>query len=198
VVNQQSTIMHALAPDDNNAEDFFEKIVTYSMQRGLENPTISENQAEARQWLEDSLLTLTEKVIAGDSSIATSVRRDLLEDVNTYESDNGLDQSLSAAERARNIVAKQSAVLDEASKWVTSEGKNLDSAWSGASLYQWIGEAWDNISEKYESSKVLKGLFTTSFVSAFLPTPSLLHFSPGSSQSFIIGVTSLIEAQGCI
>jgi hypothetical protein len=167
--------MHTLAPDENESELFFEKIIGYSMQRGLENPTISENQAEARQWLEDSLLTLTESVISGDSKFATGVRTELLKDVQKYESDNGLDQNLSAAERARNIVNKQAEVLDEASRWMTSEGKDLDKAWSGASLYQWIGEAFDNIQEKYESSKTLKGLFTTSFVSPSLSFPSLLH-----------------------
>jgi hypothetical protein len=106
VVNQQSTIMHTLAPDDNEANLFFEKIVGYSMQRGLENPTISENQAEARQWLEDSLRTLAESVISGDSNIASGVRAELLKDVQKYESENGLNQNLSAAERASNIVSK--------------------------------------------------------------------------------------------
>ncbi|KAH9872935.1 hypothetical protein J1614_005330 [Plenodomus biglobosus] len=190
--------MHTLAPDENEANLFFEKIVAYSMQRGVENPTISENQAEARQWLEDSLRILTKSVISGDSNIASGVRAELLKDVQKYESENGLNQNLSAAERASNIVSKQAEVLDEASRWMTSEGKNLDKAWSGASLYQWVSEAFDNIQEKYESSKTLKGLFTTSFVSPSLPLSSFLDISSEDHTLIIIDDASLIEAQGCI
>jgi hypothetical protein len=81
---------------------------------------------------------------------------------------------------------------------MTSEGKNLDKAWSGASLYQWVSEAFDNIQQKYQSSKTLKGLFTTSFVSPSLPLSSFLDISLKDHTPVIIDDASLIDAQGCI
>ena len=168
--------MHALAPDQNLSDAWFAKILAFSMERGMENPTISADEKQARQWLSDAVGKLIEKSISDDGTLAPDIRVEMLADIKQYEQTNGLDQSQSAQQRATEIVQKESALLDELAEWVsvsvpgsvsTTAGKRegVDDAYQSSSLWQWISEAWDQVSEKYQASKILKGVFTTGMVS---------------------------------
>ncbi|KAI0480015.1 hypothetical protein F4859DRAFT_530101 [Xylaria cf. heliscus] len=165
VVNQQSCVMHTLAPDQPFADKWFQKIVTYTIKRGAEYPTISSVRDEARQYLTESIRSLVAEVIESSGKLPNSISSELRGDVEQFENDSGLDQDQSADTRAQQIVDTSFDLIDELSGWVSSEDKGLDKAWGGSSLYQWISEAWDQISEKYQASKILKGIFTTGMAS---------------------------------
>ena len=169
IVNQQATVMHALAPDRNLSDTWFAKILAYSMERGMENPTIKANKKEARQWLSDAVGKLIEKSISDDGTLASDIRVEMLADIKQYEQTNGLDQSQSPQQRAKQILQKESALLDELAEWVSvsvpSRREGVEDAYQSSSLWQWISEAWDKISDKYQGSKILKGVFTTGMVS---------------------------------
>ena len=159
--------MHTLAPDQPFADDWFQKIVTYTIKRGAEYPTISSVRDEARQYLTESIRRLTVDVLGSSGKLPTSIRSALREDVEQFENDNDMDQDQPAESRAQQIIDASFEVIDELSGWISTEDKGLDKAWGGSSLYQWISEAWDQIIEKYQASKILKGLFTTGMVRGF-------------------------------
>lgn len=169
IVNQQGTVMHALAPDRNLSDAWFAKILAYSMERGIENPTIKADEKQARQWLSDAVSKLIEKSISDDGTLAPDIRVEMLADIKQYEQTNGLDQSQSPEKRAQEILQKESALLDELAEWVSvsvpSKREGVEDAYQSSSLWQWISEAWDKISNKYQGSKILKGVFTTGMVS---------------------------------
>ncbi|KAI0886716.1 uncharacterized protein GGS22DRAFT_116844 [Annulohypoxylon maeteangense] len=162
VMNQQSCMMHTLAPDKKFADTWFQKIVSYTIKRGAEFPTISADKSEAREYLTESIRSLTTQALGGNSALPTNIQSALCEDVEQFETDNGLDQNQSADTRAQQIIDATLDMTDELTGWLFSEDKGLDKAWGGTAFYQWISEAWDQVSEKYQASKVLKGLFTTS------------------------------------
>lgn len=161
--------MHALAPDRNLSDAWFAKILAYSMERGMENPTIKADEEQARQWLSDAVGKLIEKSISDDGTLAPDIRVEMLADIKQYEQANGLDQSQSPGQRAKEVLQKESSLLDELAEWVLvsvpSKREGVDDAYQSSSLWQWISEAWDKISENYQASKILKGVFTTSMVS---------------------------------
>ncbi|RAL06089.1 uncharacterized protein BO80DRAFT_469966, partial [Aspergillus ibericus CBS 121593] len=164
-INQQATIMHVLDPTDNLPDSWWQRIMTYTMQRGLESPTISGDQEEARQFLGSAISTLIIKVISPDGTIPGEVQSELLKDVEQYETDNKLDQSQSAEKRAANILSRESDMLDEASKWATGVAQaGLDEAYNGASLYQWANQTFDQLQNKYNTSKNLKGIVSAGMV----------------------------------
>lgn len=169
IVNQQGTVMHALAPDRNLSDAWFAKILAYCMERGIENPTIKADEKQARQWLSDAVSKLIEKPISDDGTLAPDIRVEMLADIKQYEQTNGLDQSQSPEKRAQEILQKESALLDELAEWVSvsvqSKREGVEDAYQSSSLWQWISEAWDKISDKYQGSKILKGVFTTGMVS---------------------------------
>lgn len=142
--------------------------MTYTMKRGLESPTIKADQEEARQFLESAISTLIIKAISPDGTIPGDVQMELLNNVKQYETENKLDQSQSAEKRAANIVDRESDMLDEASKWATGAAQaSLDEAYDGASLYQWVNQAFNQLQNKYNTSRNLKGIVSTGMVSSF-------------------------------
>ncbi|PWY96530.1 hypothetical protein BO94DRAFT_570823 [Aspergillus sclerotioniger CBS 115572] len=165
IINQQAMIMHVLDPSNNLPDTWWQKIMAYTMKRGLESPTMKADQEEARQFLESAISTLIIKAISPDGTIPGDVQMELLNDVEQYETDNNLDHSQSAEKRAANIVGRESNMLDEASKWATGAAQaSLDEAYDGASLYQWVNQAFNQIQNKYNTSKYLKGIVSTGMV----------------------------------
>lgn len=120
--------MHTLAPDQPFADNWFQKIVTYTIKRGTEYPTISSVKDEAREYLTASIRSLTVEVIENSGKLPTSIKSTLREDVDQFENDNNLDQNQSADSRAQQIVDTSLDVIDALSGWISSEDKGLDKA----------------------------------------------------------------------
>ncbi|KAI1298340.1 hypothetical protein F5Y03DRAFT_409408, partial [Xylaria venustula] len=163
-INRECMLMDVLAPSQDFADQWFEKIVAYAGEIGLDYPYIDEDSDVAGQWLHDCMHDLIVKVLLDDPTISKEVKDALLEDIEAFEKANNLDQTETAKNRAANIVAKQALFIAEAKNWFTAVGKGLSKALQGTRLYQWLGNAFDQISDKVSKhlpgTKFLKGLST--------------------------------------
>ncbi|KAF7596915.1 hypothetical protein BBP40_011960 [Aspergillus hancockii] len=172
VINKQCCIMNTLSPVSDAADKWFQNMVLYAHNIGLEHPYIHRDEAVAEKWLQESLHSLITKTIQGDEDIAGAVQAELLEDIRGFEEANDLDQGKSAKERATQMVDVMSPVTAEAKTWFTAVDNDVQKAWAGARLYQWLTISWEKISDKVGStingSKLLKGLITSSMAAFFL------------------------------
>ncbi|KAI1817992.1 hypothetical protein GGS20DRAFT_574537 [Poronia punctata] len=163
-INRECVLMNTLAPSKDFADQWFEKIVAYAGEIGLDYPYIEDDIELAGQWLHDSIHDLIVKVLMDDPSITGSVKEALLEDIEEFEKANNLDQTETAERRAANMIAKQAVFIAEAKNWFTAVGKGLSKALGATRLYQWLGTAFDQVAKKVSGklpgTKFLKGLST--------------------------------------
>ncbi|KAI0976249.1 hypothetical protein F4678DRAFT_456572 [Xylaria arbuscula] len=168
----------------NPMQSWFEKIVAYAGEIGIDYPYIDKDSAMAGQWLEKSLNEFIVKVLLDDPSISSDVKNALLEDIEAFERANSLDQNATAIKRAANIVLQQAVFIGEAKNWFTAVGKVLSKALKGTRLYQWLGKAFDNI-----SAKVSKLLLGTRFLKG-MTTVCMAAFYIGQIATNVLGLIS--------
>ncbi|RWA09603.1 hypothetical protein EKO27_g5505 [Xylaria grammica] len=170
VINKACMLMDVLSPSRDFADQWFENIVAYAGESGINYPYIDEERDVAGQWLQNSLNELIVKVLLDDASMSSDVKDALLEDIVAFEKENNMNQNDTAINRAANIVQKQSVFIVEAKSWFTAVGKGLSKALQGTRLYQWLGTAFDKIvarvSKFLPGTKFLKGM-TTVCMAAF-------------------------------
>lgn len=172
--------MNALSPIGGVADQWFQSMVLYSHKIGLEHPYIGRDETITERWLQESLYSLIAKTIQRDDSIDSAVQVELLDDVRGFEEVNNLDQGNSAEERAVQMVNLMSPVITEAKTWFSAVDNDVEKAWIGTRLYQWLSVSWEKISDKVSStingSKLLKGLVTSSMVGGILAPCSRAGF----------------------
>ncbi|GAW22621.1 hypothetical protein ANO14919_121630 [Xylariales sp. No.14919] len=170
VINKACMLMDVLSPSRDFADQWFENIVAYAGESGINYPYIDKESDVAGQWLQNSLNELIVKVLLDDPSMSSDVKDALLEDIVAFEKENDMNQNETAINRAANIVQKQSVFIVEAKSWFTAVGKGLSKALQGTRLYQWLGTAFDKIvarvSKFLPGTKFLKGM-TTVCMAAF-------------------------------
>ena len=161
--------MNTLSPGNNKVDQWFEDIVAYSAEIGINYPYIDEEKEVAGQWLHDSMQQLIIKILLGDPEITAEVRDALLKDLEEFELANGLDQSQTAQRRAANIMEKSAILNAELVNWVTAVGKGLKKALEGVTGWTWANSGFGKTIEKVGGSmtegKLLKGISTICIVS---------------------------------
>lgn len=171
MVNRACCLMNTLAPELTFADDWFADFIAYTATQTIDYPYVDEDSDLAGQWLPDTMRELIERVLMDDPTLGKDVRDAIREDIETFEKANGLDASRTAQERAANILTRSTQFFGEAQAWLTAIGKGLGPAFSGTSLYKWLGSAFDRIASKIpklESIGSLKGAFSICGVSLFL------------------------------
>lgn len=162
-------VMNTLAPEKNFANEWFEQVVAFAGEIGLDYPFIDTDSELARQWLHDSMHDLVLKVLLGDPSITGEVREQLLKNISKFEEENNLDQKETALKRTAAIITKAAIFLAEAPIWFTAIGKGLSKALQGTRVYQWIDVAFDKVAQKVSArlpgTQKLKGLTSICMVS---------------------------------
>lgn len=132
------------------------------------------DQDQIYKWIHDSMGDLIVAILNGDDSISAEVREALLEDINDFEEQNGLNQQADAQQRAAAILEKSTIFMTELSGWMSSVGKGLQAAFGGTAMFKWAGEAFDQIAAKFASKlpgvDKLKGLSSACMVSSHLHT----------------------------
>ncbi|RAL15220.1 uncharacterized protein BO97DRAFT_463091 [Aspergillus homomorphus CBS 101889] len=162
LINKQCNILDALSPSNNYSEQFFNKIMGMIVDEGLHYSDIEqdEDQDAKYPWLHDSMHDLIVKVLNDDPSISSDVRAALQEQIEEFEKQNNLNQQADAEQRAAAILEKSASFMRELTHWLTYIGKGLQVAFGGASLFKWVGEAFDQVAKKIPlpGANMLKGI----------------------------------------
>lgn len=168
--------MNTMAPELKFADEWFADFIAYTATQTIDYPYVDPDSDLAGQWLSDTMRELIERVLMDDPTLGKDIRDAIREDIEEFEKANALDSSRTAKERAANILTKSTQFLGEAQAWLTAIGKGLGPAFSGTSLYKWLGSAFERIVSKIpklESVEKLKGAFSICGVCCFL-----LHLTP--------------------
>ncbi|KAL9098010.1 MAG: hypothetical protein Q9163_006241, partial [Psora crenata] len=172
VINMRCNTMNALAPEQDRAQSFFKTIVAFAAEESISYPYADDDPENAYQWLSDALSDLVLKVLSNDPSITREVIAGLLKDLEEFEKQNGLNQQLSAEQRAANIVERSTILVREGSRWMTAIGKGLAKAFGGTRLFQWGSAGFDAAAEKVGNSvggvDKLKGSFTITLTAFYI------------------------------
>ncbi|KAI1762240.1 hypothetical protein GGR53DRAFT_532802 [Hypoxylon sp. FL1150] len=178
VINKECNILDALSASADRASDYFEKLMAYALKEGVSTANIEGgDQDQQYQWIYDTMHSLIVAILNGDDSISKDVREALLQDINDFEVQNGLNQQADAQKRAAAILEKSAVFAQELSGWISSVGKGMAVAFGGTAAFKWAGQAFDTISAKYSSllpgvSK-LKGIATACMAGVSLATAAV-------------------------
>ncbi|KAH8433829.1 uncharacterized protein LDX57_011464 [Aspergillus melleus] len=174
LINKQCNILDILSPSKDWAGQFFNQFMALILSDGLEYADIEQDgdQDAKYPWLHDSMHDLIVKVLNDDPSISGDVEAALREQIEEFEKQNNLNQQADAAQRAAAIVEKSASFMKELTGWLTYIGKGVQAAFGGASLWKWVGEAFDRVASKVSlpGAAKLKGISTICMVSMTVAT----------------------------
>ncbi|KAI3320291.1 hypothetical protein HD806DRAFT_547485 [Xylariaceae sp. AK1471] len=178
VVNKQCSILDVLNPSADKANEYFQGFMAFALSQGVEAADIEDgDQDQQYQWIHDSMHDIIVAILEGADWIAADVRESLMEDINNFEKQNGLNQQANAVKRAAAILEKSAIFTRELAGWMSSVGKGLQAAFGGTALFKWAGEAFDTISAKFASTlpgvSKLKGISTACMAGISLATAAV-------------------------
>ncbi|KAF2962631.1 hypothetical protein GQX73_g10942 [Xylaria multiplex] len=211
VVNKQCNILDVLSPSTDRSKAYFKGFMDFALDQGAQAADIEGvDQDQQYQWIHDSMGELIVAILEGADWISADVRESLMEDINEFEEQNGLNHQLDAQQRAAAILEMTAIFTRELAGWMSSIGKGLQAAFGGTAMFKWAGEAFDTIAAKYASKipsiNKLKGYYSLCMAGVSLVTAAVSIWGlvknwdsmsvPGRATVIIQTVRMVVDAAG--
>jgi hypothetical protein len=199
-------ILHALDPSPNAlggyADQLFQAVLSHAQSVQMTSTTVftdatdatgetGETGETAHQWLHDAMATVIQATLDNDQSLDSTVRNDLLQDLQVLQTELGIDKTQDATTKTRLVIAETNILAANAAKWMTSTFTGIAKLGGlfCASLAGWIYDRAAQAAPQLSPKTILamRGVSVLSLVSSNLATVLC------ASQNLQRGVIWLID-----
>ncbi|KAK4125612.1 hypothetical protein N657DRAFT_631874 [Parathielavia appendiculata] len=212
LLNMYCNILHTLAPKPSDlgeyADRLFQAVLSYAQSVQMTSTAVfSDPTGEtAHQWLYDGMSALIQATLNNDPSLDSTVRNDLLIDLNDLQTELGIDANQANTVKTRLMLAEMNILIANMAKWMSQIGKGI-SILGGrycAGLAGWVFDRAAGVTSRLSPKAIglMKGtaIVALTAVYAFAAISSFLHWDTlsgtGRGEAILITAKMVTDVFG--
>ncbi|KAJ1324773.1 Hint domain-containing protein [Microdochium nivale] len=191
MLNMYCNILHALDPNPANMAGFgqllFNAVVTYAQSHQTASTAVlNDPTGEAgNNWCFDVMASLVQKILSNDPSLDSTVRNDLLSDMNQLQKELGISEKADADLRAKLLVAHMGELTSSMAMWSGGLVKGAPLIFKGVSSFLQGSKTFNKAAAALEKVSATAAKKMTPRMTLFCKGLGILTLAAGYATSAI-------------